>query len=142
VRSSEKIRLLVFSVFLVALITFAILYNPVNASSRPADQGNSAAMPVGEPRQIKVPRGLPPLPVPVDNPPTAETVAALLRRPATMEDALGHYLGGGNLNRHLDKEIHGLDFLTFDERDDILSFLESVTAPLREDLGPPGLAAN
>lgn len=59
-RSSEKIRLLVFSAFLVALITFAILYSPVSASSLPAHQGNSAAMPVGEPLQIKVPPGFPP----------------------------------------------------------------------------------
>lgn len=55
----------------------------------------------------------------------------------TLKDALGHYIGGGNLNPHLDKEIHALDFLSFDERDDLLAFLESLTARLPEDVGPP-----
>ncbi len=55
----------------------------------------------------------------------------------TVKDALGHYIGGGNLNPHLDKEIHALDFLTFDERDDLLSFLDSLSAPLPGNLGPP-----
>ncbi len=55
----------------------------------------------------------------------------------TMKDVLGHYIGGGNLNPHLDKEIHALDFLTSDERDDILAFMESLTAPLPENVGPP-----
>ena len=36
--SSQKIRLLVFSLFFVGLIVFAILYSPVNAVSRPAEQ--------------------------------------------------------------------------------------------------------
>jgi cytochrome c peroxidase len=55
----------------------------------------------------------------------------------TLKDALGHYIGGGNLNPHLDKEIRALDFLTFDERDDLMAFLDSLTAPLPENLGPP-----
>lgn len=55
----------------------------------------------------------------------------------SVKDALGHYIGGGNLNPHLDKEIHALDFLTFDERDDLLAFLDSLTAPLPDNLGPP-----
>ena len=74
-RSSDKTRLLVFSLFFVVLIVFAIVYSPANAFSRPADQGNAAVMPVGKPLQIKVPLGLPPVPIPADNPPTAETVA-------------------------------------------------------------------
>lgn len=73
--SSGKIRLLVFSVFMVALIVFGMAYKPVAAVSHPADQGNSSVMPSGKPLQIKVPLGLPPLPIPADNPPTAETVA-------------------------------------------------------------------
>ena len=44
-RSSEKIRLLVFSFFFIVLITFAALYSPVDAVSRPADHGNSAVIP-------------------------------------------------------------------------------------------------
>ncbi len=55
----------------------------------------------------------------------------------TLKDALGHYIGGGNLNPHLDKEIRPLDFLTFDEREDILNFMDSLTAPLPDNLGPP-----
>jgi cytochrome c peroxidase len=55
----------------------------------------------------------------------------------TLNDALGHYIGGGNQNSHLDKEIHAIDFLTFDERGDLLAFLKSLSAPLPENLGPP-----
>jgi cytochrome c peroxidase len=55
----------------------------------------------------------------------------------TLKDALAHYIGGGNANAHLDKEMHSLDFLTFDERDDILAFLDSLTGKLPENLGPP-----
>ncbi len=74
-KSPEKVRLLVFSLFFVVLIVFAIVYSPANAFSRPADQGNVAVMPAGKPLQIKAPLGLPPVPIPADNPPTAETVA-------------------------------------------------------------------
>jgi len=49
VESSQKIRLLVFSLFFVALIVFAILYSPVNAVSRPADKENSDVVPIGKP---------------------------------------------------------------------------------------------
>src|SRR6476660_3151688 len=38
VESSQKIRLLMFSLFFIALIVFAILYSPVNAVSRPASK--------------------------------------------------------------------------------------------------------
>jgi len=55
----------------------------------------------------------------------------------SVRDALGHYVGGGNMNKHLDKEIHALDFLSFDERDDILAFLDSLTAKLPDNIGPP-----
>jgi cytochrome c peroxidase len=55
----------------------------------------------------------------------------------TLRDALGHYVGGGNANAHLDKEMHPIDFLSFDERDDILAFLNSLTATLPTNLGPP-----
>jgi len=48
-----------------------------------------------------------------------------------------HYIGGGNSNPHLDKQIHSLDFLTFDEREDLKAFLESLTGRLPRDLGPP-----
>lgn len=55
----------------------------------------------------------------------------------TLKDALGHYIGGGNLNPHLDKEIHALDFLSFDDRDDMVAFMESLSAEMPENLGPP-----
>ena len=54
-----------------------------------------------------------------------------------LNDALSHYIGGGNANPHLDKKIHALDFLTFDERGDILAFMDSLTAPLPGEVGPP-----
>jgi cytochrome c peroxidase len=55
----------------------------------------------------------------------------------TLKDALGHYVGGGNANPHLDKEMHAIDFLNFDERDDILAFLNSLTAKMPAEVGPP-----
>ena len=55
----------------------------------------------------------------------------------TVKDALAHYIGGGNKNDHLDKEIHALDFLTFDERDDLLQFLDSLNGKLPDNVGPP-----
>jgi cytochrome c peroxidase len=55
----------------------------------------------------------------------------------TVKDALAHYIGGGNLNDHLDKQIHALDFLTFDERDDLLQFLDSLNGKLPDNVGPP-----
>ena len=53
-RAPEKIRVLVFFLFFVALILFAITYRPTNAQSRPADQRNST-LPAGDSPQIKVP---------------------------------------------------------------------------------------
>jgi len=55
----------------------------------------------------------------------------------SVKDALAHYIGGGNMNDHLDKEIHALDFLTFDERDDLLQFLDSLNGTLPDNIGPP-----
>jgi len=55
----------------------------------------------------------------------------------TVKDALAHYIGGGNLNDHLDKQIHALDFLTFDERDDLLQFLDALNGKVPDNVGPP-----
>jgi cytochrome c peroxidase len=55
----------------------------------------------------------------------------------TVKDALAHYIGGGNWNAHLDKEIHSLDSLTFEERDDLLAFLDALNGRLPDNLGPP-----
>jgi cytochrome c peroxidase len=49
---------------------------PFRARSRPSVvPGKRAAKPVGEPIKIPTPLGLPPVPIPADNPPTKETVA-------------------------------------------------------------------
>jgi len=55
----------------------------------------------------------------------------------TVKDAFAHYIGGGNWNPYLDKEIHSLDVLTFDERDDLLEFLDSLNGTLPDNVGPP-----
>jgi hypothetical protein len=54
-----------------------------------------------------------------------------------VKDALAHYIGGGNMNDHLDKQIHALDFLTFDERGDLLQFLDALNGKLPANVGPP-----
>ncbi len=55
----------------------------------------------------------------------------------SVKDALAHYIGGGNWNPHLDKEIHSLDVLTFEERGDLLEFLDALNGQLPDNLGPP-----
>lgn len=55
----------------------------------------------------------------------------------TVKDAFAHYIGGGNWNPYLDKEIHSLDTLTFDERDDLLEFLDALNGKLPANIGPP-----
>ena len=55
----------------------------------------------------------------------------------SVKDALAHYIGGGNWNAHLDKEIHSLDVLTFDERDELLQFLDSLNGKVPDNIGPP-----
>jgi len=47
------------------------------------------------------------------------------------------YLGGGNSNVNLDKEIHALDFLSGQERADLLEFLNSLNGEMPPNLGPP-----
>jgi cytochrome c peroxidase len=55
----------------------------------------------------------------------------------TVKDALAHYIGGGNWNAHLDKEIHSLDVLTFEERAELLEFLDALNGKLPDNVGPP-----
>ena len=57
-----------------------------------------------------------------------------------MKDALGHYIGGGNWNSRLDKEIHSLAILTFDERDELIAFLDALNGKLPDNIGPPASA--
>jgi cytochrome c peroxidase len=55
----------------------------------------------------------------------------------TLKDVIDHYIGGGNSNPQLDKQIHVLDFLTGQERADLQEFLNSLTGELPPDAGPP-----
>lgn len=55
----------------------------------------------------------------------------------TLKDVIDHYIGGGSSNPHLDKEIHVLDFLTGEERADLLEFLKALDGKLPPDVGPP-----
>jgi cytochrome c peroxidase len=55
----------------------------------------------------------------------------------TIKDAIDYYIGGGNSNPHLDKEIHVLDFLTGKERADLQAFLESLTGEMPPNVGAP-----
>lgn len=55
----------------------------------------------------------------------------------TLKDAGDFYIGGGNSNPNLDKEIHVLDFLSGQERTDLLAFLESLSGEIPPDVGPP-----
>ncbi|MBI3484989.1 MAG: c-type cytochrome [Acidobacteria bacterium] len=56
----------------------------------------------------------------------------------TLKDVVDFYVGGGNSNPHRDKEIRALDFLTRQERDDLLAFLESLTGEVPPNVGLPG----
>lgn len=61
----------------------------------------------------------------------------------TLKEAIDFYIGGGNSNPHLDKEIHALDFLTGQERADLKSFLDSLTGEMPRNAGPSaGLGRN
>jgi cytochrome c peroxidase len=50
------------------------------------------------------------------------------------------YIGAGNSNPNLDKQIHVLDFLTGQERADLLAFLNSLTGEIPPSSGPPDAA--
>lgn len=57
-----------FFILLIVLAASALLVHS-------QQQTRSTLLPIGQPVQIKAPLGLPPVPIPADNPPTAETVA-------------------------------------------------------------------
>lgn len=54
-----------------------------------------------------------------------------------LKQVMDFYIGAGNSNPYLDKEIHALDFLTGEERADLLAFLNSLTGELPPNVGPP-----
>jgi len=55
----------------------------------------------------------------------------------TLKDVIDFYVGGGNSNPNLDKEIHTLVHLSGKEREDLLAFLESLTGEFPYEVGPP-----
>lgn len=59
----------------------------------------------------------------------------------TLKDVIDFYIGGGNSNAHLDKNIRVLDFLTAEERADLQVFLESLTGEMPPNSGPPSKTA-
>lgn len=58
----------------------------------------------------------------------------------TLKDVIDYYIGGANSNSQLDKNIHVLDFLTGQERADLLAFLQSLTGTMPPNVGPPQAA--
>jgi cytochrome c peroxidase len=48
----------------------------------------------------------------------------------TLKETVDFYVGGGNSNPHLDREVHALDFLTGQERADLVAFMESLTGEM------------
>lgn len=55
----------------------------------------------------------------------------------TLKEVMDFYIGGGNSNPNLDSEVHKLDFLTRQERSDLLEFLNSLTGEMPPNSGPP-----
>ena len=54
-----------------------------------------------------------------------------------LKEVVDFYIGAGNSNPNLDKQIHVLDFLSGQERADLEAFLNSLTGELPPDVGPP-----
>jgi cytochrome c peroxidase len=54
-----------------------------------------------------------------------------------LKEAIDFYIGAGNSNPNLDKEIHVLDFLSGQERSDLEAFLNSLTGEMPPNVGPP-----
>jgi len=55
----------------------------------------------------------------------------------TLKDVVDFYVGGGNSNPNRDPKIKSLDFLTGQERADLVAFLESLTGEVPPNTGPP-----
>ena len=54
-----------------------------------------------------------------------------------LKEAIDFYIGAGNSNPNLDKQIHALDFLSGQERSDLEAFLNSLSGEMPPNLGPP-----
>ncbi len=73
---TRKVALLVL--FIVAMAAVVWLYRgrqPQSSLEASKEAAKEAAKPIGAPVPIAAPLGLPPVPIPADNPPTAETIA-------------------------------------------------------------------
>ena len=57
-----------------------------------------------------------------------------------LKEAIDFYIGAGNSNPNLDKQIHVLDFLSGQERADLEAFLKSLTGQVPENAGPPDVS--
>jgi hypothetical protein len=57
------------------------------------------------------------------------------------KEALDHCIGGGDSNPNLDREMHSLNFLTAQERMDLIDFLGLLTGTTPPDYGPPTKSA-
>ena len=55
----------------------------------------------------------------------------------TLKEVIDFYIGAGNSNEWLDKEVKELDHLTGQERSDLEAFLNSLTAEMPPETGPP-----
>jgi cytochrome c peroxidase len=54
-----------------------------------------------------------------------------------LKQVIDFYIGAGNSNPNLDKQIHVLDFLSGEERSDLEAFLNSLNGEVPADVGPP-----
>ncbi|HYG97978.1 MAG TPA: cytochrome c peroxidase [Terriglobales bacterium] len=55
----------------------------------------------------------------------------------TLKEVVDFYVGGGNSNPFLDPKIKALDFLTGQERADLVAFMVSLTGEMPANSGPP-----
>jgi cytochrome c peroxidase len=58
-----------------------------------------------------------------------------------LKEVVDFYIGGGNSNPHLDQNIRALDFLSGQERADLLAFLNALTGEMPPNVGPPDTAS-
>ncbi len=55
----------------------------------------------------------------------------------TLKEVLDFYIGAGNSNDYRDEEIHELDHLSAQEREDLIAFMEALSGDYPSDVGPP-----
>jgi len=60
---------------LQSAFVFLLMITVVGGALVLVGEAEKSVMPIGKPMQIQAPLGLPPVPIPADNPPTAETIA-------------------------------------------------------------------